>query len=91
MAGLLAGRHSDFARKLLRVGSLTGKASLVLLAADLPNAACQGLTDENVMQQIEEFLATEAAVGQQLKYITKRNNPALALVEEFLLDSEAPV
>jgi hypothetical protein len=91
MAGLLVGRHSDFACKLLRVGSLTGKASLVLLAADLPNAGCQGLTDENVMQQIEEFLVTEAAVGQQLKYITKRNNPALALVEEFLLDSEAPV
>jgi len=91
MAGLLAGQHSDFARKLLRLGSLTRKSSLVLMAADVPIGACQGLTDENVMEHINEFLATEATVAQELRHMTKRNNPALAMVEEFLLDSEAPV
>ena len=90
IAGLLDGQPNDFAGKLLRLGSWTRDCRLVLMAADLPIAAGQGGTDEDDMKQIEEFLVTEAAVGQALGCVTKRDNPALAVAEEFLLEAQAP-
>lgn len=87
LAQLLDGKHSELARKLMRVACLTNNSNLVLLAAGHRTA----LSDEVLVQLIEQLLVTEAELGQQLGLMSKKDNPALALLEQYLLSSQKPV
>jgi hypothetical protein len=80
-SGLLDGQPNDFARKLLRLASRTGKSRLVLMAADLPITACQGGTDENDLKQLEAFLLTEAVAA--LRILRKRRSEKASEREEI--------
>ena len=84
MSQLLNSQHSALARKLLKWG-LRGKTEWILLAGDISNPM---LSDEQLRAQIEEMLLTEALELQQQESMAKADNPALYLVEQFLLNPD---
>ncbi len=85
-AQLRAGKHSEQARKLMRVACLTNNSDLILIAAERPTA----LSDKRLAQLIERLLVIEAGLGQELGFMSKKENPALALLEQHLVSSQEP-
>jgi hypothetical protein len=83
-AQLAQGPHSRFARKLMRWASRTGKTAFVMLAAGVPNLN-QKITDSELREELEYLLAIDALIGQEIDRFTKKDNPALAAVERYLL------
>jgi len=84
MSQLLNSQHSALARKLLKWG-LRGKTEWILLAGDISNPT---LSDEQLRAQMEEMLLTEALELLQQESMAKADNPALDLVEKFLLNPD---
>ncbi len=84
MSQLLKSQHSALARKLLKWG-LRGKTEWILLAGDISNPT---LSDEQLRAQMEEMLLTEALELLQQESMAKADNPALDLVEKFLLNPD---
>jgi len=80
----------EFGIRLMRVARVSGRFEAVLLAAGRKGPSEMGRVEE-LLKQIERALLTEAWVRQQRGFIGKEHNPALALVEKYLLSqSETP-
>lgn len=86
LAQLLDGQRSEVGRQLMRVACLTNNSKLVLMAA----GGQTDLSDKELRQQIEQWLVTEGELGQQLGLMSKKQNPALALLEQYLLGCQKP-
>ena len=80
----------EFGIRLMRVARVSGKFEAVLLAAGRKDPSEMGRVEE-LLEQIERAVLTEAWVRQQSGFIGKEHNPALALAEKYLLSqSETP-
>src|SRR6266481_2526838 len=84
MSQLLNSQHSALARRQLKWG-LRGKREWILLAGDISNPT---LSDEQLRAQMEEMLLTEALELLQQESMAKADNPALDLVEKFILNPD---
>jgi hypothetical protein len=87
MSQLLNSQDSALAQRQLKWG-LRGKTEWILLAGDISNPT---LSDEQLRAQMVEMLLTEALELQQQESMAKADNPALELVEKFLLNPDQPL
>jgi len=84
VAQLVNGSDGDLGASLMHVARITGRVRAVLLAAGRAGPTEKG-SDEELFEQLERTVLTVALVRQQMGLLGKEQNPALALVEKYLL------